>query len=126
MTPKQLEALEAEQTRDFKAVESAVTKAQQQLASINREHLKADIVQQQEAAIREAAAGELAARRSKMLARAELARSGQHQVSREALLRKSRFSENAAEDAAIRTARLMTLARTPTVALVSYLEDAIS
>jgi hypothetical protein len=69
---------------------------------------------------------ELVARRNALLERAQLAKAGQHQVSREALLRKSRFSDNAAEDAAIRTARLMTLSRTPTVALASYLEDAIA
>jgi hypothetical protein len=126
MNLKQLEALEREQETDSKDVESAVAKAQQQIAAINREHLRAEVVREQERGIREAASAELAARRAKMLERAELAKAGQHQVSREALLRRARFSEDPAADAAIRSARFMTLSKTPTVALLAYLEDAIA
>src|SRR5829696_491837 len=126
MNPKQIEALEADQARDLRAIEDAVTKAQQKLAAINREHLKADVVQEQERAIREGTANELAARRNAMLERAERAKAGQHLVSREALLRRARFDEDAAVDATIRSARFMTLSKTPTVALLSYLEDAIA
>src|SRR5829696_4082150 len=126
MNPKQIEALEADQARDLRAIEDAVTKAQQKLAAINREHLKADVVQEQERAIREGTANELAARRNAMLQRAERAKAGQHLVSREALLRRARFHEDAGTDAAIRTAKFAVLSRTPTGALVQHLEDAIA
>src|SRR5688500_2039146 len=121
MTPKLIEIMEGEQERDLKAITEAVAKAQQKIASISPD-LKADVAKEQVRAMREATMTELSARLNAIRERSQRAKAGEHLLTREAILRKARFSESASEDAVIRTALFATLSRTPTGALVRHLE----